>query len=72
MRWREALNHALRLADEGHETTIHVHAQPDASVERTATIRVTKASISDLNDFFADSKNDGLDIRKADEYFELS
>ena len=76
MRWSEALNHATRLADQGHEVTIHVHARSDGSGERTATIRVTKSGIHDLGAFFTDAKNDGLTVDGpkliGDEYFELS
>ena len=51
---------ARRLVDEGHDVTIHVHAQPDPLVERTATLRVAKSSISDFNAFFVDATDHGL------------
>ena len=71
-----ALNHATRLADDGHETTIHVHALVDGIGERTATVRVLKASVPDLAAFLEDAKNDGLNVEHLDlgagKYFELS
>jgi hypothetical protein len=76
MVWRDALKHAQKLADEGLETAIHVHARPDVMVERTTTVRVRKASIQNLDAFLADARKDGLTHTRlrleADEYFELS
>jgi len=76
MRWSEALNHATRLADQGYDVAIQLHARSDGSVERTATIRVLKSGINDLGAFFTDAKNDGLAVDGpkliGDEYFELS
>jgi len=74
--WDAALNHARRLADDGHDVTIHVHDQADPLVDRTATVRVAKSSISDFNAFFSDATHHGLtcDGPKliGDEYYELS
>jgi hypothetical protein len=55
---------------------IQLHARSDSSVERTATIRVLKSGINDLDAFFTDAKDDGLTVDGprliGDEYFELT
>jgi predicted peroxiredoxin len=78
MRWKAALNHATALADQGYETTIHVHALAEGMAERTATVRVLKTSIPvpELDAFFAQAKEEGLAVKRLEladgVYFELS
>jgi hypothetical protein len=53
-----------------------MHARTDATVNRTATIRVTQESISDLGSFFEDAKRDKHEVQhlviEKTEYLELS
>jgi hypothetical protein len=74
LHWKTARNHAERLAQEGCDVAIHVHAQPDATVERTFTLRGARASVPDLDAFFSDTRGDGLELElvEGEAFFELS
>jgi hypothetical protein len=75
VRQREAHNHAGRLTADGYEAAvIENEADQDA-----ASVRVARESIvgaDRLAEFFADAKNDGLEVERkvvgGIEYFELS
>ena len=67
MDWKQARNHAERLADDGYEVALHVGAQPDPLVERVWTIRIARLGIPSpeaLAALFADAKNSGLALRE--------
>jgi hypothetical protein len=77
VRQREAHNHAGRLTAAGYEAAVI----EDGADRDAATVRVAKESIiivggKALDEFFADAKNDGLEVERkviaGIEYFELS